>query len=285
MFNNALNNAQRKLSVIQSDIQYHAALKSHAPHLPNLSSEDQHLVDCLRTEGVAITSLEKLGLPSTPELLKETQSWLERMKAAHTPQLLDGYCLPQIYTMTDLAAFSNWAVEQRLINVIENYVGLPVAFQGVHLRRDFPNEKQGGTLLWHKDGEDRRIVKIFVYLEDVTEEHGPFEYIPKSITDSKRVSWQIYYQVWRSGFIGIEDHKMQQIVPRSAWKSCPGPAGTVVMAALQDIYHHGRTRQIERPLLFYVYTANPPKRPDLCKQYSDETYARPDVLKQKQLVY
>jgi len=33
---------------------------------------------------------------------------------------------------------------------------------------------------WHRDREDFKLLKIFIYYSDVTEKNGPFEYVPKS---------------------------------------------------------------------------------------------------------
>jgi hypothetical protein len=184
--------------------------------------------------------------------------------------------LPQIYTVTDLPEFYNWGNNQRLIDIIENYIGLPVAFHGVHLRKDFPNQHQFGTLLWHKDSEDRRMVKVIIYLNDVKRKHGPFEYIPLSLTSLPNLnSLRINYQLNKSGYLGINDEQVRKIVPESAWKSCTGSAGTVLIADPRTTLHHGTIRTEERLALFFVYTANPPKRPELCAQYWDDTFAKP----------
>ncbi|MEH1958951.1 MAG: hypothetical protein V7L05_03475 [Nostoc sp.] len=53
---------------------------------------------------------------------------------------LENPAYPQIFTVTDLPDFFSWGSEQRLVNIVENYIGLTIAFQGVHLRRDFANK-------------------------------------------------------------------------------------------------------------------------------------------------
>lgn len=166
------------------------------------------------------------------------------------------------------------------MNIIENYLGLPFAFHGVHLRKDFPNEHQFGTLLWHKDSEDRKMVKIIIYLNDVDEKHGAFEYIPVHLTSfPHRNADRINNKLKQSGYLGITDEQLGEIIPKSAWKSCPGSAGTVIITDPRTTLHHGTIRTQERPALFFVYTANPSKRPELCTQYWDKTYARPDINK------
>jgi hypothetical protein len=265
-----------RISELKSELSYRSALLNHAGNLPALEEGDRVIVDALKRDGVYVTTLEKLGLGSTSDLLQASHTQLSRMKDANNSNLTQR--LPQIYTVTDLPEFSNWGREQKLLNLIENYIGLPTAFQGVHLRKDLPNENQFGTLLWHKDSEDRRMVKIIIYLTDVEEKHGPFEYVPLSLTSLSTLNYyRIYYKLWRSGYIGITDEQLKEVIPAHKWKSCPGPAGTVIFTDPKTALHHGTLRTEERPALFFVYTANPPKRPELCTQYWDDTFAKPDL--------
>ncbi|BAZ17325.1 hypothetical protein NIES4071_92030 [Calothrix sp. NIES-4071] len=272
-----MNTIKHKLAGLKSELAYRVALSNHAPNLPILEEKYARIVKTLRTEGACLTSLEELELASSDDLLRASEQYLATMTA---PQLNGaGYKLPQIYTVTQIPEFSRWANEQRLINIIENYIGLPVAFQGVHLRKDFPNENQFGTSLWHKDSEDRRIIKAFVYLHDVETEHGPFEYVPRNLTKLYNLNYyKTYYQLWRSGYLGIEDKTLDSIIPKNAWKSCPGQAGTIVLADTKAILHHGTARSLERSALFCVYTANPPKNPQDCTQYWDDTFAKPKQI-------
>lgn len=262
---------------IQAELAYGLELINHAKNLPPLMPSDRAIVDTLKTEGVCVTSLAALGLNSTSQLLYAAKTQLANM-AASIPVDAVPY-LPQIFTVTDLLEFSRWGVEERLLNIVENYIGLPIAFQGVHLRRDFANKKHTGTQLWHKDGEDRRIVKAIIYLNDVNQDTGPFEYIPRYITSYLSPSYlRIYHKGLKTGFSGISEADMHEIIPKSAWKSCPGPAGTIIFVDTRSVFHHGTLRNTERTALFFVYTAKKPKRPELCTQYNDQTFARPEVL-------
>jgi hypothetical protein len=245
----------------------------HSKNLPAISAKDQLIVDTLKTSGVYITSLEDLGFLSTATMLATANTCADSM--VNPRDIHAGYKLPQIYTVTDLSEFSTWGSETRLQNIIEHYIGLPIAFHGVHVRKDFPNEKQLETLLWHKDSEDRRMIKVIIYLNDVTEEHGPFEYIPLPANSLEQVNnYRVDYELWRVNFLGINDDKMMKVIPKSAWKSCPGKAGTVIFADVRNIFHHGTVRNQERSTLFFTYTANSPKRPELCTQYYDDTFPK-----------
>ncbi|WP_375472439.1 phytanoyl-CoA dioxygenase [uncultured Nostoc sp.] len=270
---------KRKISTLSSDFRYYVALWKHSRNLPALEGCDRNILKALKKEGVYVTTLADLGFNSSSELLKAAYQQLSQMENSNNDHLDEK--LPQIYTVTGLLEFYAWGMEKRLLNLIENYIGLPIAFHGVHLRKDFPSKHQFGTLLWHGDSEDRRIIKIFIYLNDVEEKTGPFEYIPRSLTSL--FSWnyfRLYYKLWKSGYRGIDDEEVKTVIPKSTWKSCPGPAGTVLIVDAKNTLHHGTVRTEERSTLFFCYTANPPERPELCTQYWDDTYPRAELRQQ-----
>lgn len=271
-----LNTIKYKISALYSDLVFHLKRWQHTKNLPVLEKRDRIILETLKRDGVYVTTLADLGLNYTSELLKAAYEQLSRMPNPKNEHLEEKW--PQITTVTGLPEFYNWATQKRLQNIIENYIGVPIKFHGVHLRQDFPSNNQFGTLLWHSDAEDRRIIKIFICLNHVEEKTGPFEYIPRSLTSL--FSWQyywLYYKLFKSSYMGIDDEVVKKAIPQSAWKSCPGPAGTVIFVDTKNTLHHGTVRQETRSTLFFCYTANPPERPDLCTQFWDDTYPRAEL--------
>lgn len=263
------------IKTLNSEFNYHVKLAQHKHNLPGLSHGDTLIVQTLKREGVYITSLDDLELQSTAKMLDSANNYAAKMTSPRSIE--SGYKLPQIYTVTDLLEFFTWGIEKRLQNIIEHYIGLPIAFHGVHLRKDFPNEQQSQTLLWHKDSEDRRMMKVIIYLQDVTEKHGAFEYIP--LPKNPREFFNYYrvdYALWKSNYLGINDQRMMNIIPKKEWKYCTAKAGTVIFVDPRNVLHHGTVRSKERATVFFVYTANPPKRPELCTQYHDDTFMKPN---------
>jgi Phytanoyl-CoA dioxygenase (PhyH) len=270
---------------VQSNIPYRVDLLRHSKTLPLLSADEEAIVATCRQEGVCITSLEALNISATAEMLKVAKQQLAVMgdRAAHANQgrgTVEHPALPQIFTVTDLPEVAAWGHDPRILRMVENYVGLSVKFQGAHLRRDFANEKPVTTDLWHRDDEDRRIIKVFIYLTDVGAENGPFEYIPRHrVTGLK--TWQILFRIMvsrRMGRIGLNDAEMSALIPQSEWEACPCSAGTVVVADTRAVFHHGKSRRLSRSAIFLVYTAAKPLHPEFCTQYHDQTFARPEPV-------
>lgn len=272
-----ISSIQDKVSSLNHELAYRVRLSQHRTNLPALESGDRLIVDSLKRDGIYITNLADLGFKSTSNLLSASHNLLPTMGKNNYKDSEKNP--PEIYIVTDLPEFYNWGSEPRLINIIENYIGLPVAFHGVHLRKDFANKDQFATLLWHRDIEDRRVLKVIVYLNDVEEKHGPFEYVPAHLTSTSGLNYyRIKNKIKDSG--GINDETLNQIIPKSAWKSCTGAAGTVILADTRRLLHHGTLRTQERSTLFFAYTANPPKQPKLCTHFWDDSYPKP-VLNQE----
>ncbi|MGM3308142.1 phytanoyl-CoA dioxygenase [Anabaena sp. WFMT] len=269
-----LNKIKAKTSALSYELKYRMALVKHRKNLPALAECDRPILDSLKRDYICITNLTDLGLSSTSQLLNSAYYLLPSLVKNNSNS--SDQNPPAIYTVTDLPQFSTWGREPRLISIIENYIGLPIAFHGVHLRKDFPNKDQFATLLWHRDIEDRRVIKVIVYLNDVEEKHGPFEYVPLSYTSPYHPNcYRIKSKINTSG--GINDETLNPIIPKSAWKSCPGPAGTVIIVDTRRLLHHGTLRTQERSTLFFAYTANPPKQPQLCNHFWDDSFPKPNL--------
>lgn len=279
-----LNLLARKISRAQAEIPYRIELMRRSGSLPVLNPQDRVIAEACRRDGAYVTTLDELGFASTPQMLESAERRLQKLRAdypsaAAQAQADSGEPLyPHAWTVTHFPEFATWAHEPRLLGIVQNYIGLPVTFQGVHLQRDFPNKKQVLGELWHTDAEDRRMIKAIVYLSDVEEEHGPFQYIPRSKVPAS--AWRkIKSKIAQSGDLGIDDAEMEKIIPRSHWKSCTGPAGTVVFVDVKAVLHHGKPRTQERAAMFFVYTSERPLNPEYCTVFNDDSFTEPGFIK------
>ncbi|MDZ8051832.1 MAG: 2OG-Fe(II) oxygenase [Aulosira sp. ZfuVER01] len=233
----------------QAEIEYQEAVAKHITKLPVISSTEMNLIETINNEGVVITSLDALGIPSTSSMFQAAQNLMHQIPPNNignknefvvhaTPQQIMTY--PEIFL---------WGLEQRLINIVETYLGLPVAYHGAYLRRDIANHVKQKSRLWHIDKEDRKVLKIIVYLHDMNEDNGPFQYIPTSLSSSVARSLKYNY-----GY--IQDTTMQKVISPSEYKSCLGSAGTVVFAATGSIFHRGKLPVADDRLsVFFDYTS------------------------------
>ncbi len=233
----------------QAEMEYQKLVKMHIANLPLISVADKSIVETLNSEGVVITSLADLGISSASKMFQAAETLMHKI-----PQMVTDNSNEFVVHATSQQIMAHpeiflWGVEQRLINIVENYLGLPVAYHGAYFRRDIANQVEQQSRLWHLDKEDKKVLKIIVYLHDMDEDSGPFQYLPISETES--VAHLLKYH---HGY--IQDTTMQQVISPANYKSCLGPAGTVVFAATASVFHRGKLPvKSDRFAIFFDYTS------------------------------
>jgi hypothetical protein len=128
-------------------------------------------------------------------------------------------------------------LNERILALAQRYLQLPVAYHGAVLRHSLLDGESAGPRLWHQDSEDFHVLRMVVYVNDVTLGGGPFEYIPRSLG--------ITYKHFSGNGGALTHDQMRQVVPLEQWKRCTGPAGTVVLADTAKVFHH-ESMQTER---------------------------------------
>ncbi|MGB6299608.1 MAG: hypothetical protein WBF90_25990 [Rivularia sp. (in: cyanobacteria)] len=174
----SLNTRQLPFLCTQGELNYQIARKRHFENLPVISDYEQNLIDTLRSEGVAMTSLQALSIPSTEIMLEAANNLKPKIPQSISQNKNEFVVHATPQQILEHKEIFLWGLQQRLINIIENYIGLPVAYHGAYFRRDNTNPVQIKSRLWHIDPEDRKVLKVVIYLNDVSENNGPFEYIP-----------------------------------------------------------------------------------------------------------
>jgi hypothetical protein len=244
----------------RSDRLYKADLAAHAGLLPPLDPVASRLVAEVHANGAVVTSLEELAGPGAPTILHAAQ---EAAKASFTAAVnkIGFVAHAPTHEMARVPEIYRWGLEKPL-TIVEHALGLPVAYHGVYLRRDLANNVVRNSRLWHRDTEDRRMIKIIVYLKDVDAENGAFQFLPRSL--SARIAQNLgdgrgFYsdeQICRAASPEV----LEQI------RTCTGPAGTVIIVDVAGAYHRGkRPEREDRLALFYDYTSRKPLHPFYCK--------------------
>jgi hypothetical protein len=243
---------------------YQNALNSHQSQLPILDKSDERIVEELEKTGLCITSLSDLCLPKTTDFFKAAQHIALDLKSiAASP----GYDNHEVHASKDqLINHSEifcWGLNERLLKIIECYLGLPVAYDGASCFLSVPNGKEIGARAWHRDREDRRMVKVCVYLSDVDEESGPFQCLEPDF--NTKVCNVIKYR-----YKSVSNREMEQFSADSnpqEWVSCTGKAGTVIFVDTARFYHRGKPpTQSPRTAVFFSYFSYRPWHPFFCQR-------------------
>lgn len=229
---------------------YQKALDSHRKFLPQIDNQGSQIVETLRQEGTYIVPIEKLQLPST-DLMMAQASFLANNLGTFADKTSEVGSIKE-----DLREFPEillWALEPRLLNIIENYIGLPILYQGFAMRRSIADSEYTGVRRWHIDWEDRRTIKIIIYLNDVVAGGGPYEYIPRQTTVQAIKSLN-YYNL---GY--LSDAEMLKAVPHSNWRACTASKGSVVISDTSSVFHRAQppTKEDRFSITFCYTSSNP----------------------------
>lgn len=231
---------------------YQTAVHQYASQVPVISSADSMLVNSIQEEGVFVTSLENLAINSNSLMIDNANKLVSELKAIPSNGNSSIGWFMSEDMMKEREIFL-WGLEERLLDIIENYLSLPVKYVGMHLRKEIANGIAKDVRQWHIDIEDYRRIKIIIYLNDVDEEGGPFEYISKNLTSiaAKKLKYD------HAGF--VTDRIMEKVIPKSDWISCTGAAGTVILADTCNIFHRAKTPvRSDRFSLTFGYTSRRP---------------------------
>jgi hypothetical protein len=239
------------------DASYERAKRNHARQLPTVIKHDQTIINGLKTSGVFVTSLEAMSIPDAVGLLQNADA-LERQSLPfeHSfqagPDAIMSY--PQIF---------QWGLQDRLLDIAENYLGVPVGYDGINIFFTKADGRETGVRCWHRDSEDRRMLKIAVYLHDVDEGTGPFQVLQRRIPEYDHLNGDL--------FPVLTQRELEQAVPGFDMArdvvTCVGKRGTVVLSDTASFYHRGMPAIThDRYAIFFNYISRMPLRPFRCER-------------------
>jgi len=243
---------------------HESALDLHSTCVPKLAGLDLEIVEGLRRDGIYMTSLDALGLPGSAGILKDAQALAAGFSAeAHrrTREGQDFVIVPPDAIASRPEIFA-WGLDERLLDIVEAYLGLPAAYDGVNLIYTVAGASEAGPRRWHRDWEDRRTVKVCIYCNEVAAGGGPFQMIRRR--DPRQGGASGYRYMLADDALLAERlgaGYADDVV------SCEGPAGTVIFCETAEHFHRGQPAlHTDRAALFHSYFARWPRHPFYCER-------------------
>lgn len=228
---------------------YQRRLLDHSHRLPYLTDQGRRILSAMNQHGVFSTHVSELAFPEAEKAMEIAKNLLENARPDDGSEDKISISSEILNQQPELLL---WAANESLLDIVENYIGLPIYYLGVEVRQEFANGKTTGVRQWHLDPEDRRMLKIIIYLNDVDIDGGPFEYISQELT--KTAAKQLRY---RSGL--VPDQTMASVVPESLWNACTGPRGTITFVDTCNIFHRAKPPCTkDRLSITYHYTSQYP---------------------------
>jgi len=254
----------------------------------SLSAEEQRVAAELDANGIAMSSVSALSLsspspsPGSPaplspfdELVAEVRAE-ERAREDEIRRARQQADLPQVGgekkfllellglrpVLDPDSVFGRFALAKPFLDVANAYFGMYTKLRHYNVWRNFPSRGAARTSqLWHRDREDRRILKCFVYLSDVDAESGPLTYVPGSHAGGPRTAEPESFV--EAGVRRSTDEQMAKVHPSNDWVTATGPAGTVVFADTRGFHRGGLVRGRDRVMFVSMFTSAASQSEDL----------------------
>ena len=244
---------------------YEQAKSRYKAKLPKLPALDSEIVAGLERDGVFITSLDALGLPGSDEMFASGR----KLADVYGERSARGGLRNQYTVQADAdevmrhSAIFRWGLNERLLRIAESYLGLPVGYDGINIFYTVADGRQSGARRWHRDIEDRRMLKAAVYFNDVDMDGGPLEILHRRFPGDDAMSSSGYPVLTQEAL----ETKLGAPLDGGDVTTCVGPAGTVIFSDLATHYHRGRPAvSRDRCAVFYNYISHRPLRPFFCER-------------------
>jgi hypothetical protein len=259
------------LDIIEQNIlypRYQKFIQEYQPLLNSLKPEEDKIVQELEQEGISITTLDELEISLSDRFFKASQHISQELiENAQLPLYSGKHTLTanadQIMRFPELFL---WGADAKLLRIVENYLKLPVAYDGLSYYYSAPDAKETGPRKWHRDKEDWQMIKIGVYINDVNEHGGPFECVtPPANELLNKTLRSKYIRKYKTAY----HHEIQGMLPEHMqynwYKSCVGKARTVFFVDTAKYYHRGKPpTKFGRSAVFFGYCSRRPRHPFFC---------------------
>jgi len=238
----------------------------HTARLPVLSNFEAEVVLELEQHGVFATSLAALGLPGTSEMVEAgTEISAALASGSHGARSRSWKSSSAEITGSEAyRALFQWGLNLSLLRIVEGYLGLPPAYDGPKVAFTPADGRQAGTRLWHRDREDRRMMKIAIYLTNVPDSSGPLQCLKREVYEGPPINHDFSYPVLTHAQL---ERKLGRPITCDDITSCVGPAGTVVFMDTARLYHRGKPAlTTDRRAIFHSYFSRTPRHPFFCER-------------------
>ena len=211
-----------------------------------LSNLQERIAADLHRDGIAYTHLDEL-FPGKA-VLKELQDYIAPLLSSATAKT-DKTFFKQMWPVVPELDFSNPFVRKILdvtvVQITNAYMQMYSTFYYLALNVTAPvgDAAPIASQRWHRDPEDKRVVKMFIYLSDVDTEAGPFTFLKGSQYGGRYSN--LFPQKPPNG-VYPNAMELERVVLSEDIQVCTGRAGTVIFADTSGLHKGGYAKTKER---------------------------------------
>jgi phytanoyl-CoA dioxygenase PhyH len=246
-----------------------ASRRKFAQHSPELDELQDDILQRLRKDGYAVVPFAEL-LPDTSvwsELETEAARFAAETEAGLATESEGGeselrrregkeFLVRKYAYGVELGLDDPWlglGYNRRLLDIANSYLGMWSKLEYVDLWYTPPiaGYERKSSQRWHRDFNDRHLLKAFLYLVDVDEDTGPFEYVRGSAPGGDLESlWP-----WRP--LGDNYPPQDDLAQKTAERtvSFTAPKGTIIFCNTSGFHRGGFAKSKPRVLATLTYSS------------------------------
>jgi len=233
---------------------------------PALDATQQRVLEELRTEGFCVIPFNELFDEETWErvaadadrFVAETEEGLRKEARGEESGLrrsTKSFLVRRHAWGAQIRADDLWlrtALDPRILDLANAYLGLWSKLEYVDLWHTPPTDapERQSSQRWHRDFNDRLLLKAFVYLNDVDADSGPFEYVPRSFPGGELGDlWP-----WWPGYDGYPPgEEFAKRMEGVRVETFTAPRGTLILCNTSGFHRGGYATGKARTLATWTY--------------------------------
>lgn len=243
------------------------ARRNFESQAPRLDTEQCRALADLRRDGFHVTALPEMvkGAADFDAIRKDADRLMrrpavrEQIGVRRSREGIKWYVVRAFGYKPRLAVPASFAallLSDDVLGVVNSYLGVACRLKYLDVWHNFPVSESDPPVdseRWHRDNEDRHIVKLFVHLSDVDETAGPLTYLRGSQPGGPLGG--LFPTVPPSGSYPPDGAIAACITPDGT-VACTGAAGTMVFFDACGLHRGGRATGKARTLLVATYASD-----------------------------
>lgn len=149
-----------------------------------------------------------------------------------------------------------WALNEKILQIANEYMGMFTKFRGIRLWASLPvppGAPETASQRWHRDLDDRQLMKTFIYFDDVDETAGPLHYIRQSHGGGGK--WNnVFPTPFPLGSYPLPG-VVEKVIPQEYVTRATGKAGTLIFCDTSGFHKGGYCTEKNRYMLFCLYAS------------------------------
>lgn len=151
---------------------------------------------------------------------------------------------------------TRWALHPEILSLVNAYYGLYARLLTMKYWYSVAAEDMcaDGSQMWHRDYNDLSMVKTFIYVNDVDENTGPFNYAKGTHRGWLRATDPVFVRD-SANSKRVTDEEMDRFVGKSNEVTMTGRAGTVIMTDVSGYHKGGFATKHDRKMIVATYVS------------------------------